>query len=104
MWTIPYLLHAYDVKRSTFKDKVVMDKKGITTLIGVKRKQYNKGDCVVTNREASRRKYSDKYFFARMKALAGTIPTYKNEATNDNPDAVHRQPEWRQYPSRVQCL
>ena len=53
MWTIPYLLHAYDVKRSTFKDKVVMDKKGITTLTGVKRKQYNKGDCVITNRGAS---------------------------------------------------
>jgi hypothetical protein len=104
MWTIPYLLPAYDVKRSTFKDKVEMDKKGITTLTGVKRKQYNKGDCVIKDRVASRRKYSDKYFFARMKALARTIPIYHNEATNANPDAVHRQPEWRQYPTRVPLL
>ena len=59
---------------------------------------------MITNRGASRRKYSDKYFFARMKALAGTIPIYKTEAENDNPSAVHRQPEWRQYPSRVQSI
>ena len=104
MWTIPYLLHAYDVKRSTFRDKVAMDKKGISTLTGIKRKQYNKGQCVITNRGLSRRKYSDKYFFARMKALPGTIPIYKTAAKNDDPTAVHRQPEWRQYPTRVQSI
>jgi hypothetical protein len=55
-WTIPYLLHADDVKRSSFIDKVAMDKKGITTLTRRKRIQYNKGECVITDRVASRHK------------------------------------------------
>jgi hypothetical protein len=32
IWTIPYLLHAYDVKRSTFIDKRALDKKRATQL------------------------------------------------------------------------
>ncbi len=56
MWTIPYILHAYDVKRSNFQNKRRADKNGLTLLTdGYKRrKKYNKGDCVITNREASR--------------------------------------------------
>ena len=104
IWTIPYLLHAYDVKRSTFIDKRALDKQGATQLTTKKRVQYNKGDCVITDRTASRRKYSDKYFFARTKALAWTIPTYTDEGGNDSPDAAHRQPEWRKYPHRVSYL
>jgi hypothetical protein len=55
---------------------------------------------VITDRVASRRKYTDKYFFARMKALAGTIPKYIDDAKNGSQDAVYRQPEWRQYELR----
>ncbi len=29
MWTIPFLLHAYDVKRSNFQNKRRADKKGV---------------------------------------------------------------------------
>ncbi len=36
--------------------------------------------------------------------VGGTIPIYKTAAKNDDPSAVHRQPEWRQYPSRVQSI
>ena len=32
MWTIPYLLHAYGVKRSNFQNKRKADKKGATSL------------------------------------------------------------------------
>ena len=89
------------MKRSTFIDKRALDKKGATQLTKKMRVQYNKGDCVITDRTASRRKYSDKYFFARTKALAGTIPSYTDAAFNDSPQAANRQPEWRQYPHRV---
>ena len=101
IWTIPYLLHAYDVKRSSFMDKRTLDRKGVAFLTEKHRKQYNKGDCVITNRAASRRKYSDVYFFARVKALAGTIPQYKEHNENESPDVVYRQPEWRHYTTRV---
>jgi hypothetical protein len=102
IWTIPYLLHAYDVKRSSFMDKRALDRKGVAFLTEKhRRKQYNKGDCVITNRVASRRKYNAIYFFARMKALARTIPKYKDDAKNESPDAVFRKPEWRQYTVRV---
>ncbi len=43
MWTIPYLLHAYDVKRSSFMDKRTLDRKGVANLTEKYRKQYNKG-------------------------------------------------------------
>jgi hypothetical protein len=70
MWTIPYLLHAYDVKRSNFQNKRSDDKKGINRLTeGLKRRtQYNVGDCVITNRAASQRMYTARYFFSRAKA------------------------------------
>ncbi len=71
MWSIPYLLHAYDVKRSNFQNKRRDDKKGINVLTGglAKRVQYNKGDCVITNRTASRRMYTARDFYSRSKAL-----------------------------------
>ncbi len=60
MWTIPFLLHAYDVKRSNFQNKRKNDKQGVSKLTeGLKKRvQWNKGDCVITNRVASRRKYN----------------------------------------------
>jgi hypothetical protein len=82
-------------------DKRTLNRKGVANLTEKHRKQYNKGECVITDRVASRRKYTDKYFFARMKALAGTIPKYVDDAKNASLDAVFRQPEWRQYTQRV---
>jgi hypothetical protein len=76
-WTIPFLLHAYDVKRYNFQNKRRADKSGSNTLNtdGIKKRiQYNKGDCVITNRAASRRHNSARYFFSRLKALSGTLP------------------------------
>ncbi len=70
MWTIPYLLHAYGVKRSNFENKRKADKKGATNLtreMQTNRVQFNKGDCVISNRVAPRRKYNAKYFFSGRK-------------------------------------
>jgi hypothetical protein len=102
MWTIPFLLHAYDVKRSNFQNKRRDDKKGVNVLTGglAKRVQYNKGDCVITNRVASRRKYTAKYFYSRVKALnPETIPVYKNPALHE--DGLCRTREWNSYTLRV---
>jgi hypothetical protein len=106
MWTIPYLLHAYGVKRSNFQNKRKADKKGATTYtreMNVHRVQYNKGDCVITNREASRRKYNARYFFARKKALALTIPLPINAhvAGLNEDEQLYRRKEWQLYTTRV---
>jgi hypothetical protein len=106
-WTIPYLLHAYDVKRSNFHNKRRADKNGVNNLTDEykKRIQFNKGDCVITNRAASRRHYNARYLFSRLKALAGTIPIFKDEASMMNypntEDTCYRRPEWRHYTQRV---
>ncbi len=113
MWTIPYLLHAYDVKRSNFQNKRENDKSGVSKLTeGLKRRvHWNKGDCVITNREASRRKYNAGYFFSRMKALnVGTIPGFKEGRVNaPNPEnfleeEVFRKREWNSLNTRVRSF
>jgi hypothetical protein len=85
MWTIPFLLYAYDVKRSNFQNKRKNDKLGVSKLTKrlTKRVQWNKGECVITDRAASRRKYNARYFFSRMKALnVATIPEFKEGRLN----------------------
>ncbi len=69
MWTIPYLLHAYDVKRLNFQNKRKIDKEGAAKITGgyKKRQLWNKGTCVITNREAAKRKYNARYFFLERK-------------------------------------
>jgi hypothetical protein len=102
MWTIPYLLHAYDVKRSNFQNKRRADKKGANKLTGASanRIQYNKGDCVISNRAASRRKYTAKYFYSRAKALnPATVPIYKNPTLHE--DGLCRTREWNSFTFRV---
>jgi hypothetical protein len=105
MWTIPYLLHAYDVKRINFQNKRNQDKKGAAMLTHKDKKQYNKGDdCVITNRAASRRMYNAKYFFARKKALSGILPVFEGEPHRFFPmdvegaEPVFRRREWQLYP------
>jgi hypothetical protein len=105
MWTIPYLLFAYDVKRSNFQNKRRADKNESNTLTdGMKKRiQFNKGDCVITNRAASRRYYSAHYFFSRLKALSRTLPQFIDESRNypNTEDTIYRRPEWCYYTQRV---
>jgi hypothetical protein len=103
MWTIPYLLHAYDVKRSNFQNKRRDDKKGKAAVIK-KRGGMSKGECVITNRAAAKRVYSPKFFFSRTKALALTVPRLKPEFYNDPTIPILRCPEWQQYMIRVMTL
>ena len=106
MWTIPFLLYAYDVKRSSFQNKRKNDKLGVSKLTeGLKKRvQWNKGECVITSRSASRKKYNARYFFSRMKALnVATIPEYKEGRLNVPTfnDEIFRQREWHFFTTRV---
>jgi hypothetical protein len=93
------------VKRSNFNNKRKADKNGANNLTDgyKKRIQFNKGDCVITNRSASHRHYSARYFFSRLKALAGTIPVFKDPALNypNCEEPCYRRPEWQHYKQRV---
>ncbi len=93
------------VKRSNFHNKRKADSKGVNNLTDgyKKRVQFNKGDCVITNRAASRRHYNPRYFFLRLKALAGTIPIFKDDTMNylNTEVTCYRRPEWRHYTQRV---
>ncbi len=91
MWTIPYLLYAYDVKRSNFQNKRKIDKDGAAKLTeGYKKRQlWNKGTCVISNRDAAKRKYNAnaRYFFSRTKALnPANVPEYE-----DSVDPLRRE-------------
>jgi hypothetical protein len=104
IWTIPYLLYAYDVKRSNFQNKRKADQNGATTLtraMNQKKVQYNKGDCVITNRAASRRKYNARYFFSRKKALALTAPIVETVQDINEDEQIYRKKEWQLYGTRV---
>ena len=46
MWTIPYLLYAYDVKRSNFQNKRNADSRGADLFKRKDKKQYNKEETV----------------------------------------------------------
>jgi hypothetical protein len=96
-WTIPFLLYAYDVKRPNFRNKKSLTKMASQISLKALRSEYNsiKGDCVITNRVASRRHYNARYFFSRMKALAGTIPVFKDDAMNypNAADTIYTRPE-----------
>ncbi len=105
IWTIPYLLHAYDVKRSNFQNKRRNNIKGFNLLTGglARRVQYNKGDCVITNRGASRRLYTERYFYSRSKDLnLETVPVYNNAALHDA--GLCRTREWNSYTFRVRVI
>jgi hypothetical protein len=86
-----------------FKINVGMiDQKGVNVLTGglAKRVQYNKGDCIITNHTASRRKYTAKYFYSRAKALnPATLPVYQDPTLHD--DGLCRTREWNSYTFRV---
>jgi hypothetical protein len=74
------------------------------------KKRYNKGDCVITNRAASRRMYNAKYFFARKKALSGILAVFEGEPhpffpiDAEGAELVFRRREWQLYPTRVPII
>ncbi len=106
MWTIPYLLQAYDVKRSNFQNKRKDDIKGAAMLTHKEKKQYNKGDCVITN-SLKANVQCEALFLSRKKALSGILPVLEGEPPRfflidvEGDEPVFRRREWQLYPTRV---
>ena len=87
-YTIPYLLHAYDVKRTSFQRRVKADKMG----------KYDnrppisiaaKGHTCIDDIEIMRNKFTARFFFARTHAMAAAPPPIEI-------------PHWGKYTTRVQ--
>jgi hypothetical protein len=77
IWTLGYLVYAYDVDKATFRRRLKAAKEGIPIgeTIG-----KHMGTSVITNRQLARERYDAKFFYAREKALQSreqTEPAYK---------------------------
>lgn len=70
-YTIPYLLHAYGVSRTTFQRKRKQDRQGGLKL-KIDRRTLRKGQFVIENRELAASKYNARFFFA-SEASARTL-------------------------------
>ena len=87
-YTIPYLLHAYDVKRTSFQRRVKADKMG----------KYDniqpislaaKGHTCIDDINIMRNKFTPRFFFARAHAMAAAPPPIEI-------------PHWGKYTTRAQ--
>ena len=72
-FTQPYLLYAYDVSRTTFQNRVKNEKLGKCTSSESNTSIY-KGTTAIENRALAKRKYTPRFFFARMHAMAAEPP------------------------------
>ena len=71
-YTIPYLLHAYGVSRTTFQRKRKQDRQGGLKL-KIDRRTLRKGQFAIENRDLAASKYNARFFFATeasVRALA----------------------------------
>jgi hypothetical protein len=76
-YTIPYLLHAYDVKRSSFQRRVKEDVMGKfdNKVVVV---SHMKGHTCINSVDIMRAKFTPRFFFARAHAMAAPPPPYPN--------------------------
>ena len=80
-YTIPYLLYAYDVKRTSFQRRVKKVKHGTT--ISTPSKPYkHKGASVIDNLQLSKAKHTPRFLFARTHAMSADIIPPENTAWN----------------------
>ncbi len=88
IWTLGYLVYAYDVDKATFRRRLKAAKEGIAKgeTIG-----KHMGTSVITNRQLVRERYDEKFFYAREKALQSREPT----------EPAHKVKEWQCYKYRV---
>ena len=63
--TIPYLLHAYGVSRSSFKRRVMADRKGVPMEAFDRRKVTKTFVSVIESRTAASNMYTPRYFYVK---------------------------------------
>jgi hypothetical protein len=70
VFTIPYLLHAYEVSESSFKRKRVEMKEGKIFRPPSEQATHHRGTSVINNSQLSKKRYNARYFFVRQKVLS----------------------------------
>jgi hypothetical protein len=88
IYTIPYLMWAYNVNKCTFKRKLKEAKQGYTSVITPKK---HMGTSVVDCREMVRKRFNAKHFYSLQQAL------FSHDTTEEN-----MNPQlWHKYKHRV---
>ena len=72
-FTQPYLFYAYDVSRTTFQNRVKNEKLGKCSSSEARPSVY-KGATAIDNRALAKMKFTPRFFFARMHAMAADPP------------------------------
>ena len=89
MYTIPYLMWAYDVNKCTFKRKLKESKQSYTAVTTIKK---HTGTSVIDCRDMARERYNAKHFYCHHQALTSREPTEDDMIT---------RPLWHKYKHRV---
>ncbi len=83
VYTIPYLMWAYDVNKCTFKRRLKNQKMGIALVGDVAKPNVYKGQSVIENRELALERYNAKFFYAHEKAMVTGTPTCDDQRVPD---------------------
>ncbi len=75
--TIPYLLHAYDIKRSSFRRRMKDVKEGL--MPEFVKPTCNCGTSVIHNSAMCKERYNARFFFVQEKPLLGEVPDVRYE-------------------------
>ncbi len=74
IFTVPYLLYAYEVLESSFKRKRVEMKEGKISRPPAEQAMHHRGTSVINNSLLSKERHNASYFFVRQKVLAHEPP------------------------------
>ncbi len=91
MYTIPYLMWAYDVTKCTFKRKLKESKQSYTSVTTPKK--YT-GTSVIDCREMARERYNAKHFYCHHQALTSRAPMEDDMLTPLWHKCKHRVAYW----------
>ena len=92
IFTIPYLLHAYDVSRSTFRRYMHDLKEGRMVLTEPRKQTCYRGTSVINNSTMCKERYNARFFFVQEKLVSGEAPDHRHEGAWNNHMA--RQKYW----------
>jgi hypothetical protein len=92
VFTVPYLLHAYDLSESSFKRKRKESKEGKICKPVAAQANHHRGTSVINNSQLSKERYNARYFFVRKKMMSGDPPAATYTGAWDNHMA--RQKYW----------
>ncbi len=74
VFTVPYLLYAYDVSEMSFKRKRKDLKEGKICIPLAEQAKHHRGTYVINNSQLCKEHYNARYFVVRTKFLSGESP------------------------------